>query len=176
MSGYYLTFLFRPCVRPPIFIHCAVRFMQKNWDKLRKWVNTASMWEAAQFLAGWWVLSPSKVWFVALKSIKKAWKWCVYWKKSNCDVSHKQLSICFWEGCLVFRQSDRPARRPAYRESDDCVVCVTRYLEIEIYLMRVHATNKLLPTHALIDPIFLSVAFYWCDLISLKWPQKPGSW
>lgn len=40
------------------------------------------------------------------------------------------------------------------------MVCVTRYLEIEIYLMRVHATNKLLPTHALIEPIFLSVAFY----------------
>lgn len=71
MSGYYLKFLFRPCVRLPIFIHCAVRFMQKNWDKLRKWVNTGSMWEAAQFLAGWWVLAPSKVWFVALKSIKK---------------------------------------------------------------------------------------------------------
>lgn len=44
---------------------------KKNWDKLRKWVNTGSMWEAAQFLAGWWVLAPSKVWFVALKSIKK---------------------------------------------------------------------------------------------------------
>lgn len=187
MSGYYLKFLFRPCVRLPIFIHCAVRFMQKNWDKLRKWVNTGSMWEAAQFLAGWWVLSPSKVWFVALKSIKKHENY-VFIEKKQLRCQPQTVKYLFLRRLFSFPPMWQACTSAcSRRERWLCGLCDTisrnrglsdarTYNKQTTDMYKVFLSHTHALTRALIDPIFLSVAFYWCDLISLKYPQKPGSW